>query len=141
MRTQECCAFGRAGLLSIWTRRAAEHVEVSLRLFSGDHPFTIRGPFDFAQGSWDAQGCCAFGRAGLLCIWIRKAAEHVEVPCGHFLMTTLLQYAAPSTSLRDPGRKPCSLDAGTCPDFRPKNCLGNSCIGGLVNFERKHLYQ
>ena len=28
---------------------------------------------------------------------VRRAAEHVEVPCVYFLMTTLLQYAAPST--------------------------------------------
>lgn len=44
----------------------------------------------------DAQGRCAFGYAGLLCIWIRRAAEHVEVPCGYFLMTALFQYAAAS---------------------------------------------
>ena len=37
----------------------------------------------------------------------------------------------PSTSLRDPGRKPCFLDAGTFHNFRPKNSWGNSCIGGL----------
>ena len=40
---QGCCAFGRAGLLSM-SKYPCGH-------FLGDHPFTIRGPFDFAQGS------------------------------------------------------------------------------------------
>ena len=40
----------------------------------------------------------------------------------------------PSTTLRDPGRKLCSLDAGASHNFRPKNCMRNSCIGGPFGF-------
>ena len=54
-------------------------------------------PSTDAQGSWYAQECCAFGRAGLLSM--------SKYPAVIFLVTTLLQYANPSTSLRDPGMR------------------------------------
>ena len=97
-------------------RRAAEHVEVPCVYFLMTQILVQANPSTDAQGSWDAQGCCTFGCAGLLSIWIRRAAEHVEVPCGYFLMTILLQYAAPSTSLRDPGTRRAAehLDAQGC---------------------------
>ncbi len=110
------------------------------------------GPFDFAQGSWakavvflGVEGRVTFApriAGAILERWSRDRALRLRSGslsfCAQGALCCLGSVSlsnrwsmAPSTSLRDPGRKPCLLDAGTFHNFRPKNSQGNSCIGGL----------